>query len=234
MREVLVDELDGPIDDRPVAGINPRRSERLQPLERREVVGEIAAAPLGNHHRRAGDQHVAGEQRARRRMPEARMILGVAGRMQGHELVVAGADDVAVVETAPAADHAAGPLADLDRRPARRERRDRRRVIEVAVRHQHARERPAAERGGDRVEMLRRANAGVHERGLGAVDQPRVVAGAGQGARVCRGEENGLHRTISLSDYRLSDHRPIDHRFIGLSIIGSSSSQVDADDLDDR
>ena len=82
------------------------------------------------------------------------MILGVARRVQGHEVVIAGADGVAVVEAAPATDHAAGPFADLDRRPTRRDRRDAPGVVVVAVRHQQARERPAAEGGGDLADYL--------------------------------------------------------------------------------
>ena len=45
------------------------------------------------------------------------------------------------------------------RRPARAKRRHARRVIGVPVRHQHARQRPAAERPRDRVEMRRVADA---------------------------------------------------------------------------
>lgn len=83
------------------------------------------------------------------------------------------------------------PLEDIETRPAPAKRGHTRSVIGVSMRDQDASKRPIAERLGNGVEMVRRTDAGIDERGQRAVDQPRVVAPPGEGARVPGVQEDG-------------------------------------------
>ena len=122
-------------------------------------------------------------------MPEAYMIVGMSWRVQNRHHFVTGAKTIAVAERRPALVAGFRPLAGVEIRPARAQRRHAAGVIAVSVRHEHARERPAAERLRDRVDVFRRADARVDERRLGAVEEPGVVAGARQRSGIRGGDE---------------------------------------------
>ena len=161
-------------------------------LQRRQVLTQVPAASSGNHDRRPDGDHVA----------ENRSPLGdrTSTRDRAHDRACGSRPDRdpartrAVSLSARQPDSPAmRPLACVDRRPSRAKRGDTGRVIGMAVRHEHARERAAAEPGRDRIDMTGLADAGVDERGLGAVEQPGVVAGAGHGTGVAGVYKHGRH-----------------------------------------
>ena len=65
-------------------------------------------------------------------------------------------------------------------------------MVRMAVRDQHAGERPSAKRALEGDKMLGRSHAGVDERRLRALDQPRVVPSASHRTRVRRVHQDGV------------------------------------------
>ena len=66
-------------------------------------------------------------------------------------------------------------------------------MIGMAVRDEHANERPAREGAVDRRDVRAEADARIDERGPGAVDEPGVVAPAGHRARIAGRDEQRGH-----------------------------------------
>jgi hypothetical protein len=88
-------------------------------------------------------------------------------------------------------DGIAGRVHHHESRPPVAQRRQPLDVIGMPVRNQHAGERRAAQRGGERRQVLRMPDAGVDERRLAARQQPGVVAGRPRPlGRVPGGDQN--------------------------------------------
>ena len=61
----------------------------------------------------------------------------------------------------------------------------------MTVSDEHTNERPRAKRTGHSGNMTRGSDARVNQRGLGSVDEPRVVTGTGQRPGIVRVDERG-------------------------------------------
>src|SRR3954466_6349614 len=79
----------------------PRRAKRPQPLERGQVVAEIAAAGRLNHHTAAVDYEIAGKDCPRWLVPERDVVGRVSGRVQRDQGLTADNELVAVGERRP-------------------------------------------------------------------------------------------------------------------------------------
>ena len=115
--DVRADEVERPIDDVAMSRKDAFRRERRQPIERRHVLGEPAAAAKRNHHGRAAHDHVAGVKIAAIGVPEADVIGRMAGGVHYLEPPVARPDGLTVGERPPSGFTAQRQLARLDRRP---------------------------------------------------------------------------------------------------------------------
>jgi hypothetical protein len=98
---VVIDQRNRILDHRPVRRIRPQRIERPEPIERAEVFGKAAAVRSRNHHRAAGDEHVADEQRARLGVPQGHVVRGVSRRVHHLQLALVGRHDRAVGQWCP-------------------------------------------------------------------------------------------------------------------------------------
>ena len=72
------------------------------------------------------------------------------------------------------------------------------------MRDEHAAQASARQRSRKRGQMAGHADAGIDERRSGAVQQPRVVAQAGEGGGVQGGDQPGLHKRDCKVPTRLS------------------------------
>ncbi len=159
------------VDAPAVRGQQRAGLEREQPLERCEVLPEIAAPARVNHDAAAEDHQVARENRPRRLVPERDVIRRVPGCVERRQPIVADGHRVAVCQRAPGdlvprvfvrprmlREHGGGML--------RRNRRRTRGVIRVAVRHEHVIQAASGRRelAGEIGQMLRVAHARVDER----------------------------------------------------------------------
>ena len=193
----------------PWAGYSALRSQRDQPLERREIVFEIAAAAPGDDDAAALDHQVANERGARRRVPQRDVIGRVTGRVQHGQRFSAGHNRLAIDQRLPF-----DLVADVLLRPGKFGERggrmppgDQRRpggVIGVAVRHQHARQvrLPDLQLTIDLFQMPRIADTRIDQRGTArpAGQEVGVVASTRHRAGVVSVEEN-------RSEDRLRHHR---------------------------
>ena len=117
------------------------------------------------------------------------MIRRVARRVDDLKEPVAGAYPLSVRQAVLARRFVSRPPAHIEVRPLGAQGRDARRVIAVIVCDEEPRQRTAGERGAQRVEVGNGADAGVDQRRLGAIEEPRVVAPAGQWPGIACGDE---------------------------------------------
>lgn len=194
MLEVLRDQHERIDDDRAVAREDARRRQRRNAFQRAQVRAQPAAAACRNHDRRAVNDHVTAVEPARRGVPETDVVERVAWRVNHGEHGVAGANLLPVGERGPAGFIADDPFGGFDRWPARAKRGHAARVVAVAVRDEDPAKRSAAEGVRDRVNVRGNADAGVNQRRLFAVQQPRVVPAPGQRAWIESGDGSVFHR----------------------------------------
>jgi hypothetical protein len=76
-------------------------------------------------------------------------------------------------------------------------------MIAVTMSDEHAPQRAATKRSRDRLNVRRNADAGIDQRRLRSVDQPRIVSRAGHRGRIERRQMEHKHYCgIGLLDYR--------------------------------
>src|SRR5690606_7167743 len=100
--DVSAEELERLLDDGAVRREDPRRRERQHALERRQVFRELAPQAGGDPDGGTENGEIAAEERAALLVPEAEMVGGVAGCMDGRQRRVAGLDAIAVRKRRPA------------------------------------------------------------------------------------------------------------------------------------
>ena len=95
---VLGDEFQWSVDDRAVTRIDALRSESREPVQGVKILTQTAAPSAWDHHGRAADEHVAGEEIGGERVPEAHVIRRVAGSVDHHEIDRTGPNRLAIFE----------------------------------------------------------------------------------------------------------------------------------------
>ena len=99
MAHVAIDDGVGIVDDRAVPGQQPLRPQTAHALERRKVLGQIAAASGWNDDRPPGTRQVATENIGA--STETEVIRRVAGRVNGRQHSIASFDGFVVASFQP-------------------------------------------------------------------------------------------------------------------------------------
>src|SRR5690606_23765910 len=167
VRDVLIDQRHRLLDHRTVPWIDPPRAKRPEVRERREIVAQTPSTRCGNHHSSARHQQVPGEAGPARLVPEAGVVGRMSGRRHNLQVVITGGDRL---PCALESDNR------IERRPARRQCGQARRVIGMAVRDEHTCKRSPRERVFNRRDVRHLAHARVDQQRLASVDEPGVVA----------------------------------------------------------
>ena len=202
MLQVLVDLRLGLVDDVAVAGRDARHPPLLELLERRDVLGHVAASSGVHDRERAVEDDVAGEQDALLLEQEADVVGRVTGRVDDLEPELGSLDAVAVDD---------GAVGRHDR-VALRERHDLGAgrlhqplgaggVVGMCVREEHPPDALAHRRPDDGVDVLLRVGAGVDHGDLVDAHEVRVRAGTRHRARV-RGDDAAHERRQRAGDAR--------------------------------